>query len=51
MIRKRGTAGGHQPMLTGVKHVQFKEEDRVILLHVEFMNGDNKYGIWTKQKT
>lgn len=50
MIRKRGTAGGHQPMLTGVKHVQFKE-DRVILLHVEFMNGDNKYGIWTKQKT
>lgn len=51
MIRKRGTAGCHQPMLTGVKHVQFKEEDRVILLHVEFMNGDNKYGIWTKQKT
>lgn len=51
MIRKRGTAGGHQPMLKGVKHVQFKEEDRVILLHVEFMNGDNKYGIWTKQKT
>ncbi|WP_269195207.1 competence type IV pilus minor pilin ComGF [Enterococcus mundtii] len=51
MIRKRGTAGGHQPMLTGVKRVQFKEEDQVILLHVEFMNGDNKYGIWTKQKT
>lgn len=51
MIRKRGTAGGHQPMLTGVKHVQFKEEDRVILLHVEFMNGDNNYGIWTKKKT
>ena len=37
-------------MLTGVKRVQFKEEDQVILLHVEFMNGDNKYGIWTKQK-
>ena len=51
MIRKRGTAGGHQPMLTGVKGVQFKEENQVILLHVEFMNGDNKYGIWTKQKT
>ncbi len=51
MIRKRGTAGGHHPMLTGVKRVQFKEEDQVILLHVEFMNGDNKYGIWTKQKT
>ncbi|WP_258080086.1 competence type IV pilus minor pilin ComGF [Enterococcus mundtii] len=51
MIRKRGTAGGHQPMLTGVKRVQLKEEDQVILLHVEFMNGDNKYGIWTKQKT
>ncbi|WP_260653831.1 competence type IV pilus minor pilin ComGF [Enterococcus mundtii] len=51
MIRKRGTTGGHQPMLTGVTRVQFKEEDQVILLHVEFMNGDNKYGIWTKQKT
>ncbi|WP_206859386.1 competence type IV pilus minor pilin ComGF [Candidatus Enterococcus mangumiae] len=51
MIRKRGTAGGHQPMLTGVERVRFKEEDQMISLHVEFMNGETRYGIWTKPKT
>lgn len=48
MIRKRGVNGGHQPMLTGVKQVKFKEEDAVISLHVAFMNGANRHGIWTK---
>ncbi|WP_347401320.1 competence type IV pilus minor pilin ComGF [Candidatus Enterococcus courvalinii] len=48
IVRKRQTAGGHQPMLMNVDEFSFEERDNEVILEVTFENGERGYGKWAK---
>ena len=48
LIRKREVSGGHQPVLTQVKHWEVRDSTAAITFLIEFINGEKYEGIWTK---
>ncbi len=42
---------GYEPILTEVKQLQFRKSSRYILFTVTFLNGEQKNGKWTIEKT